>query len=93
MKKLLTVSILVAFFLSVAFPLSWAVESEAAATGMTGTPDEYKDLEKTLKQDRINSLESRISDLAQANRFLAERVNMLERSVNDLKDKVDRSFR
>ena len=93
MKKLLAVSTLAALFLSVTLPLSWAEESEAAATGMSGTADEYKDLEKTLKQDRINAIEAKVSDLMQANKFLSERVNMLERSVNDLKDKVDRSFR
>ena len=60
---------------------------------MSGTVDEYQDLEKTLKMDRIDMLASRVEDLAQANKFLSERVKMLERSVNDLKDKVDRSFR
>ena len=93
MKKLLAVSTLAVLFLSVALPLSWAIESEAAGTEMNGTVDEYKNLEKTLRQDRIDKIEARISDLMQANKFLSERVNMLERSVNDLKDKVDRSFR
>ena len=93
MKKLFAVPVLAVLFVSIALPLSWAVENDAAATGMSGSADEYKDLEKTLKQDRIDKLEARVSDLIQVNKFLSDRVNMLERSVNDLKDKVDRSFR
>ncbi len=93
MKKLATVSIFGMLFLSIALPLSWAVENEATGTEMSGTLAEFSDMEKTLKQDRIDNLETRVSDLKQANTFLSERVKMLERSVNDLKDKVDRSFR
>ncbi len=93
MKKLLAISVLGVFLFSGVLSLSWAAEDEASATGMSGSPEEYTDLEKTLKMDRIDTLESRVSDLSQANRFLSQRVTMLERSVNDLKDKVDRSFR
>ena len=92
MKKLAAVSILGMLFLSVALPLLWADESEATGTGMSGTPSEFSDMEKTLKQDRADSLERRIGDLEQANRFMSERVKMLEKSVYDLKDKVDRHF-
>ena len=92
MKKLAAVSILGMLFLSVALPLLWADESEATGTGMSGTPSEFSDMEKTLKQDRADSLERRIGDLEQANRFMSERVKMLEKSVYDLKDKVDRRF-
>ena len=49
-------------------------------------------MEKTLKQDSADSLERRVADLEQANRFMSERVKMLEKSVYDLKDKVDRKF-
>ena len=92
MKKLAAVSILGMLFLSVALPLLWADESEATGTGMSGTPSEFSDMEKTLKQDRADSLERRIGDLEQANRIMSERVKMLEKSVYDLKDKVDRRF-
>ena len=92
MKKLLAVSIFGMLFLSTVFPVSRAEESEAAGTGMSGTPAEFSDMEKTLKQDRADNLERRIGDLEQANRFMAERVKMLEKSVYDLKDKVDRKF-
>jgi len=92
MKKLVAVSILGALLLSTALPLLWADESESAGTGMSGTPSEFSDMEKTLKQDRADNLERRISDLEQANRFMSERVKMLEKSVYDLKDKVDRKF-
>ena len=92
MKKLLAVSILGMLFLSMALPLLWAAEDEAKGTGMSGTPAEFSDMEKTLKQDRSDTLERRVADLEQANRFMSERVKMLEKSVNDLKDKVDRKF-
>ncbi len=92
MKKLVAVSILGMLFLSIALPVCWAEESEAAATGMSGTPEEFSDMEKTLKQDRADTLERRVADLEQANRFMSERVKMLEKSVYDLKDKVDRKF-
>ena len=92
MKKLAAVSILGMLFLSIALPLVWAEENEAAGTGMSGTPAEFSDMEKTLKQDRADMLERRVADLEQANRFMSERVKMLEKSVYDLKDKVDRKF-
>ena len=92
MKKLVAASVLGMLFLSIALPLLWAAEDEAAGTGMSGTPAEFSDMEKTLKQDRADSLERRVADLEQANRFMSERVKMLEKSVYDLKDKVDRRF-
>ena len=92
MKKLLMVSIFGVLLLSAVPPILRAVESEATETGMSGTPAEFSDMEKTLKQDRADSLERRIADLEQANRFMSERVKMLEKSVYDLKDKVDRRF-
>ena len=92
MKKIAVVSILGMLFLSIALPVSWADESEATGMGMSGTPAEFSDMEKTLKQDRADTLERRVGDLEQANRFLSERVKMLEKSVYDLKDKVDRKF-
>jgi len=92
MKKLLTVSVLGMLFLLMALPLLRAAEDEAKGTGMSGSPAEFSDMEKTLKQDRADNLERRIGDLEQANRFMSERVKMLEKSVYDLKDKVDRKF-
>ena len=92
MKKFLVVSVLAVLFLSIALPLSWTIESEATGTGISGTPAEFSDMEKSLKQDRADTLERRVGDLEQANRFMSERVKMLEKSVYDLKDKVDRKF-
>ena len=92
MKKLAAVLVLAVLFLSFALPLSWAADEEVTETGMTGTPAEFSDMEKTLKQDRADTLERRVADLEQANRFMSERVKMLEKSVYDLKDKVDRKF-
>ncbi len=92
MKKITAVTVLGMLFLSLALPLVWAEETEAAGTGISGTPQEYSDMEKTLKQDRFDNLTRRVSDLEQANRFLSDRIKMLEKSVYDLKDKVDRKF-
>ena len=92
MKKLTAVSIVGMLLLSLALPLSWADEDEAKGTGMSGSPAEFSDMEKTLKQDRLDNFARRVADLEQANRFLSERVKMLEKSVYDLKDKVDRRF-
>jgi chaperonin cofactor prefoldin len=92
MKKLAVVSILMMCFLSIGLPLLRAAEDEAKGTGMSGTATDFSDMEKTLKQDRADTLERRVSDLEQANRFMSERVKMLEKSLYDLKDKVDRRF-
>ena len=92
MKKLATVSIFVMLFLSLALPLLRADDDETKGTGMSGTSTDFSDMEKTLKQDRADTLERRVSDLEQANRFMLERVKMLEKSMYDLKDKVDRRF-
>ena len=92
MKKNVTIPVLGMLFLSIALPFSWAAESEAMGTGMNGTPAEFSNMEKTLKQDRSDMIERRVADLEQANRFMSERVKMLEKSVYDLKDKVDRKF-
>jgi predicted RNase H-like nuclease (RuvC/YqgF family) len=92
MKKITAVTVLGMLFLSLALPLVWAEETEAEGTGISGTPQEYSDMEKTLKQDRFDNLTRRVSDLEQANRFLSDRIKMLEKSVYDLKDKVDRKF-
>jgi len=92
MKKLAAVSVFGMLFLLTSLPLLRAEESEAAGTGMSGSPAEFTDLEQTLKRGRADRVEQRLSDLEQANRFLSERVKMLEKSVYDLKDKVDRRF-
>ncbi|HOW59735.1 MAG TPA: hypothetical protein PLO78_08450 [Candidatus Omnitrophota bacterium] len=90
MRKHFVICFLGVLIFSVLCTRLWAVEGESAgAPAMTGSQDEYKDLEKTLKQDRMDTLEIRISDVSQENKFLAERVKMLERTVNDLKDKVN----
>ena len=87
MKKLVVATILGMMFLSVALPLSWATENEteAAGTGISGTPQDFSDLEKSLKKDKYDDLQKRVADLEQANRFLTERVRDLERSLYDFK--------
>jgi hypothetical protein len=85
MKKLLAISIAGMLFLSIAIPLSWAAEDEAKGTGMSGTPQDFSDLEKSLKKDNYDALQKRVADLEQANRFLTERVRDIERSLYDFK--------
>lgn len=88
MKKLLAISILGMLFLSAALPLAWAVGDPAVPGDVSGTPEEFADLEKTMKQDRMDNLERRIADLEQANRFLNQRVQDVERSVYDFKSRT-----
>ena len=85
MKKLLAVLALSVTLFSFALPLSRAAESEATGTGRSGTPQDFSDLEKTMKKDRYDDLAKRVSDLEQANRFLTDRVRDLERSLYDFK--------
>jgi len=82
MKNITIVSILGMLFLSVMLPVSWAAEGEKV-----GTPAEFSDLQKTLKQDRIDNLERRVSDLERSNSFLADRMKDLERTVYDFKSR------
>jgi uncharacterized membrane protein YgcG len=82
MKTITAISILGMLLLSTALPVAWAAEGEDA-----GTPAEFKDLQKTLKQDRIDNLERRVSDLERSNRFLADRMQDLERTVFDYKSR------
>lgn len=91
MKKLAAISMLGMLFFAAALPLSRADETETTGTS-GGASNDFTDMEKTLKQDRADRIEQRLSDLEQLNRFLSERVKMLEKSVYDLKDKVDRRF-
>ena len=85
MKKLLAVFALSVALTSVMLPIARAEESEAAGTGMTGTPQDFSDLEKTLKKDKYDELQKRVADLEQANRFLTDRVRDIERSLYDFK--------
>ncbi len=64
-------------------PLGKPAEKE-----MTGTVDEFTDLQKTAKQNRLDYIEQSIQDLRRSNQFLSERVRALEGSVEDLKDRV-----
>lgn len=82
MKTITAISILGMLLFAMAFPVAWAAEGEN-----TGTPAEFKDLEKTLKQDRIDNLERRVTDLERSNRFLADRMQDLERTVFDYKSR------
>jgi hypothetical protein len=88
MKKLVAVSILGMLFLSVSLPLLWAAEDSASGTDRSATPEEFADLQKTMKQDRIDNLERRVADLEQANRFMNQRVQDVERSVYDFKSRT-----
>jgi predicted negative regulator of RcsB-dependent stress response len=85
MKKILAVLVLLVGLLSFASTFSWAAEAEAKEAGMSGTPQDFSDLEKSLKKDNYDDLQKRVADLEQANRFLNERVRDIERSLYDFK--------
>ena len=88
MKKLHSMLLAGMMFLSVLTPLSWAAEDEAKGTGMSGTPQDFSDIEKSLKTDKVDDLARRVSDLEQANRFLQQRMQDLERTVFDFKSRT-----
>lgn len=88
MKKIQLVAIFVVLSLSVALPLLSAVEDSATGTVMSGTPEEFADLQKTIKQNKMDTLEQRVADLEQAIRFLTQRVQDVERSVYDFKSRT-----
>jgi uncharacterized protein YlxW (UPF0749 family) len=83
MKKLAFVSIFAVLLLSITLPLSWAIEEEATEAGMSGTPQELADLQKTLRSDRMDNLEQSVSELKQSISSLSDRVQDLERTVDD----------
>jgi uncharacterized protein YlxW (UPF0749 family) len=83
MKKLMALSVFGMLFFSAFFPTSRAAESAPAETGKIGTPQEFADLQKTLESERMDNLEQSVSDLKQAISSLADRVQDLERTVDD----------
>jgi peptidoglycan hydrolase CwlO-like protein len=83
MKKLTAISILAILFLAITSPISWAVEDDAPGTGMSGTPRELADLQKTLESDRLDRIEQSISALTEKVSSISDRVQDLERTVDD----------
>jgi uncharacterized protein YlxW (UPF0749 family) len=83
MKKLMLFSLLGTLLLSLALPVSWAVEDDATGTGMSGTPREVADLQKTLESERMDNLEQSVAELKQTVSSLSDRVQDLERTVDD----------
>jgi len=70
-------------FLSLAFPLSAAAEDDATGTGMSGTSQELADLQKTMRSERMDNLEQSVAEMKQAISSLSDRVQDLERTVDD----------
>ncbi len=83
MKKFMMISILGMWFLSIALPISWATEDETTSTEMSGAPQEVSDLQKTLRSDRLDRIEQSISELTETVSALSDRVQDLERTVDD----------
>ncbi len=91
MKKITLIAVLGMLFLSFALPILRAdgdETSEAAGTGMSGTPQEFADLQKTLGSEKIDNLEQSVADLKQTVTALNERVEDLERTVFDDNSRV-----
>jgi hypothetical protein len=57
-----------------------------AADTVQAASDDYTTIQKDLTQDRLSDALRRIQMLEQENRFLAKRVELLERNVNDIKN-------
>ncbi len=88
MKKIVSVAALSVFLLSSAFPLARAEDAVPVAAGENvGTKQDFSDLEKSFKKDRMDNLERRVSDLERENRFLADRVQDVERTVYDYRSR------
>ena len=83
MKKIMAVSIFVVAFFFGALPFLGADESDATGTGMSGTPQEVADLQKTLRSERLDRIEQSIADLTETVSALSDRVQDLERTVDD----------
>ena len=69
-------------FLSAALPVSRADDDAPVAT-VNGTPQEVADLQKTLRSDRLDNIEQSIARLTETVSALNERVEDLERTVDD----------
>lgn len=83
MKKYVAVSIFGMLLLSIAIPVLLSAEDETSQAGVSGTPQELADLQKTLKSDRMDNLEQSVSELKETVSALSDRVQDLERTVDD----------
>ncbi|MEI6425627.1 MAG: hypothetical protein WCP55_25665 [Lentisphaerota bacterium] len=83
MKKMMAVSICMLWVLSLTLPIAQAAENGDAGAGMSGTPQELADLQKTLRSDRLDTMEQNIARLSETVNALSDRVQDLERTVDD----------
>jgi len=83
MKKIAAVSIFGMLCLSSVLPFSWAVKDTTQDPRVSGTPQEVADLQKTLRSERMDNLEQSVADLKEAVNALSDRVQDLERTVDD----------
>ena len=83
MKKIAALSIFGLWCLSSVLPFSWAVEDTTKDPRISGTPQEVADLQKTLRSERMDNLEQNVADLKETVNALADRVQDLERTVDD----------
>jgi hypothetical protein len=65
------------------FALAGAPENVAADTGVGGTPEELADLQRTMKSERMDNLEQSVADMNRTVSALSDRVQDLERTVDD----------
>jgi len=86
MKNITIVSVLGILFLFGGLSVSRADDAateQTAETGMSGTPQEMADLQKTLQNDNMDDLQQNVADLKQTVSALTNRVADLERTVFD----------
>ncbi len=83
MKKFLQIAGLLAVCATQMLPLSRGAEDPAAGTELSGTPQDMANLQKSLRDERLDTIEHSISDLRDALNALSERMEDLERTVFD----------
>jgi TolA-binding protein len=88
MKKFETVLFLGMLFLLCGLSVTQAAENNAPETGASGTPQEIASLQKTLRSDRMDEMEQSIAELTETVSALSDRVQDLERTVDDFNGKT-----
>ncbi len=76
----------VVLFLTLAMPLAWSAQQDPMSASKADA--EYMDLQSNIKKDRIAEVVQQVKDLQRENRFLSDRIKLLERRVDDLQDRL-----
>lgn len=87
MNKMIGLGVIVACALFPSLGVAVAQsDAQSADLSTTQTSDDYSVIQQDLQQNKLSDALKRIQMLEQENRFLAKRVELLERNVNDIKN-------